>query len=158
MPNCDIHFAQKSIENSKNECTDNGRRNHPHKSALQPLPRALVLVALVIEHGEGDDEEGKDGIGDINNEPKGLHRKGKAAGAIVDGIAASLTIGDIGREHENGDSGDGEAKNDDELRKVSLVGIVRVLVVDEDVEIHKENEDAHHHGDDHQGEIEIVHF
>lgn len=67
-------------------------------------------------------------------------------------------IGNVSREHENGDSADGEAKDDEELQKVSLVGIVRVLVVDMDVEIHEENKGAHHHGDDHQSEIEIAHF
>ena len=118
----------------------------------------LVLVALVEEHGEGDDEEDEDGVEDVDCEPEVLHGESEATRAVVDRVAARLAIRHVRGEHEDGDSGDGEAQNDDEFGEVGLVGVVRVLVVHEEVHVHQEHDHAHHHRHDHQGEVEIAHL
>lgn len=117
----------------------------------------LVLVAFVVEHGEGNDEEDEDGVEDVYSEPEGLHGQCEVAGAVVDRVLAGLAVGDVRRQHEDGDGGDGEAEDDDEFGEVGLVGVVGVLEVDEEVDVEDEDHDADDDGDDHQGEVEIAH-
>lgn len=117
----------------------------------------LVLVALVVEHGKGDDEEDENGIGDVDGEPECLHREGEITGTIVNGMPARLPVGDVGRQHQDGDGGDREAKNHHQFRKVSLVHIVRMLVVHQQVDAHQQDQNRHHHRHDHQCQIEIPH-
>jgi len=74
--------------------------------------RLLVLVALVVEHGEGYDEEDEDGVDDVGDEPERLHGEREVASPVVDGLAAGLAVGDDGGEHEDGEDGDGEAEHD----------------------------------------------
>lgn len=57
---------------------------------------SLILVALVVEHGEGDDEEDEDGIGDVDGEPELLHGEGEGACTVIDGVPAGLAVGDVG--------------------------------------------------------------
>lgn len=118
----------------------------------------LVLVTLIEEHCEWDDEEDENSIDDIYSEPQILHRQGKVAGTIVDGVPAGLPVGDVGRQHEDGDSGHGEAEDDHELGEVGLIRIVGMLVVDEEVDIEDEDKDAHYYRDDHESEVEIAHL
>lgn len=137
----------------------NDRKNITKKNAgnQQRLRIGLILVALVVEHGKGDDKEDKNSISNIDSKPEGLHRKRKRASTVVDSVAAGLTVGDVGGEHEDGDSSDGEAKDDDDLGEVRLVNIIRVLVVDEEVEVDEQNENANDGGNYHQSEVEIPH-
>ena len=72
-------------------------------------------------------------------------------------MAAGLAVGDVGGEHENGDSGDREAEDDDEFREVGLVDVVGVLEVDEEVDVEEEHDDAHHDRHDHQRQVEVPH-
>lgn len=72
-------------------------------------------------------------------------------------MPAGLAVGDVCGEHEDGDGGDREAQDDDELGKVRLVCVVGVLVVDEEVDIEDEDEDAHDYGDDQESEVEVAH-
>ena len=118
---------------------------------------ALVLVALVVEHGEGYDEEDEDGVDDVDDEPERLHGEREVAGAVVDGLPAGLAVGDVGGEHEDGEDGDGEAEHDDELGEVGLVGVVGVLVVDEQVDADEQHDHADHHRHDHQRQVEVPH-
>lgn len=69
------------------------------------------MVSLVVEHGEGDDEEDEDGIGDVDDEPEGLHREGEVTGAIVNGMPARMPVGDVCRKHQYRDGGNGEAED-----------------------------------------------
>ena len=77
------------------------------------------------------------------------HGQDKGAGPVVDGVLAGLAVGDVGGEHEDGEDGDGDAEHDDELEEVGLVGIIRVLVVDEQVDADEEHQDADHCRHDH---------
>lgn len=104
--------------------------------------RLLVLVALVIEHSKRNDEEDKYGINDVNSEPQILHRERKVAGAVINRVAARLPVGHVGREHENGDGGNREPQNDDEFGEIGLVDVIRVLVIDEEVDIEYEHQNA----------------
>lgn len=99
----------------------------------------LILVSFVVEHGEGDYEENQHGINDINSEPEILHRQGEFTRAIVYRVPTRLPVGDISRQHENGNGGDGEPENDDEFGEIRLVSVVRVLVIDEEVDIEEEH-------------------
>lgn len=63
-------------------------------------------------------------------------------------MATCLAVGDVGGEHEDGDDGDREAQNDDEFGEVGLVDVVGVLVVDEEVNVEDEHEDAYDCGYD----------
>lgn len=108
----------------------------------------LVLVAFVVEHREGNDEEDENGVEDVNREPQILHRESEIARAVVNGMTAGLPVGDVGRQHEDGDGGDGEAQNDDEFGEIRLVGIVRMLVIHQKVDVEEEDDDAHDYGDD----------
>lgn len=72
-------------------------------------------------------------------------------------MTTSVTIRHVGRQHENRYHGDGEAEDDDELGEIRLVRIVRVLVVDEEVDAGDEDDDADDDRDDHESEVEIAH-
>lgn len=157
MPNSKVHLPNKPVQNAKHESAHNAGGHHPYQRTLYPLAHALVLVPLVVEHGEGDDEEDEHRVHDVDGEPQILHREGEVAGAVVDRVAAGLPVGDVGGEHEDRDGGHGEAEDDDDLGEVGLVGVVRVLVVDEEVDIEEEDEDAHDGRDDDEREVEIPH-
>lgn len=73
-------------------------------------------------------------------------------------MPASLPICHVSGEHEDGDGGDGEANDDDELGKIRLIDVVGVLVVDKEVDVEEEDEDADDRRHDHKGEIEIPHY
>jgi len=68
-----------------------------------------------------------------------------------------MAVSHVGGEHEDGDGGDREAQNDDEFGEVGLVGIVGMLIVDQEVHVDEEHDHADHHRHDHQGEVEIAH-
>lgn len=87
-----------------------------------------------------------------------LHRQREVACAVVNGVAAGLPVGDVGREHEYGDGGDGEPQNDDEFGEISLVFVIWMLVIDEEVEIEDEDEKGDDYGHHQQGYVEIPHF
>ncbi|KAJ8626591.1 hypothetical protein MRB53_019898 [Persea americana] len=70
-----------------------------------------------------------------------LHEEGEVAG---------LAFGDVGGEHEDGDCGDGESKDDYEFREIGLIGIVRMLVIDVEVDIEDEDDHTHHYCHDQQ--------
>ena len=72
-------------------------------------------------------------------------------------MAAGLAVGNVGGEHEDGDGSDGEAEDDDEFGEVSLVDVVGVLEVDEEVDVEEEHDDAHHDRHDHQRQVEVPH-
>ena len=67
----------------------------------------LVLVAFVVEHGERYDEEYEKSIKNIDSEPEILHRQGEVTRAVVNRVLTRLPIGDVGGQHEDGDSGNG---------------------------------------------------
>lgn len=64
-------------------------------------------------------------------------------------MAAGLPIGDVGREHKNGDGGDREAQNDNEFGEISLICVIWVLVIDEEIEIDDKHKNAHDNGHHH---------
>jgi len=73
-------------------------------------------------------------------------------------VAAGLAVRHVGGEHEDGDGGDGETQNDDEFREVGLVGVIGMLVVDQEVHVDEKHDHADHHRHDHQGEVKIAHL
>ncbi|KAH6797781.1 hypothetical protein C2S52_022335 [Perilla frutescens var. hirtella] len=78
-------------------------------------------------------------------------------GAVVNGVAAGLPVGDVGREHENGDGDDGEPQNDDAFGEISLISVIWVLVIDEEVYIEDEDDNVDDYGHDHSdlGEFDL---
>jgi len=72
-------------------------------------------------------------------------------------VPTGLAVGNVGGKHENGDGGDGEAQNDDEFGEVGLVNVIRVLVIDEEVHVNEEYDNAHHDRHDHQRQVEVPH-
>ena len=116
------------------------------------------MVAFVVEHGEGDNEEHKHGVENVNGEPQVLHRERELTRAVVDSVPARLPVRHVSGEHEDGDCGNGEPQNDDEFGEVGLVLVVGVLVVHKKVHVHEEHDHAHHDRHDHQSQVEIPHF
>lgn len=96
---------------------------------------SLVLVSLVVKHGERDNEENQKRVHNVNNKPQSLHRQRQITSPIVNRVATRLPIGHVGRQHENRDGGDREAENDDDFGEVGLVLVIGVLVIDEEVEV-----------------------
>lgn len=109
----------------------------------------LVLVSFVVEHGEGNNKEYEYSINNVNGEPKIPHRQGQVTCAIIYRMPTGLPVGNVGGKHENWNGGDGEAKNDNEFGKISLVCIVGMLVIHEKVDVEDEDENAHDYGHDH---------
>jgi len=153
-----LHTKQRTPKQHFIQTHETLNNNSNFKPNKEETKKVLVKVALVVEHGEWDDEEDEDGVEDVNGEPELLHGKSEVASPVVDRVAAGLAVRHVRREHEDGDGGDGEAQNDDEFREVGLVGVIRMLVVDQEVHVDEEHDHADHHRHDHQGEVEIAHL
>lgn len=107
------------------------------------------MVSFIVEHGEGDDEEDKNSIKDVNGEPEVFHGEREVTSAVINRVATGLPVGHVSGEHENGNSGDGESKNDDEFGEVGLVNVIRVLIVHKKVHVEEKHDHAHHDRYDH---------
>jgi len=72
-------------------------------------------------------------------------------------VPTGLAVGNVGGKHEDGDGGDGEPQNDDEFGEVGLVKVIGVLVIDEEIYVDEEYDNAYHDRHDHQRQVEVPH-
>lgn len=117
----------------------------------------LVLVAFVVKHCEGNDEEHKNSINDVDSKPQILHRQCEITSTIINSVLTSLPVGNISGEHKYGDSSDGESQNDDKFGEIRQVFVIGMLVIDKEVQIEDEHQNTNNYRHNHKRKIEIPH-
>ena len=104
-----------------------------------------------------DDHEDVARDADEDHVPHGLGVDA-AALALHEALAAHETrvVGHVEGQEEHGHLGQGQAEDHDGFREIKLVFVVRVLVVDEHVEVDRDEDEGHDHGDRNEEGVDHV--
>ena len=83
-----------------------------------------------------------------------LHGHGELAGTERQVVPAGASVCHIKWEHQHGHHGECEARDDNDLRDPGLVPVLRMLEVDQDVEVRGNDQERDHDGDDDEKPVE----